>query len=437
MTWPPAGGRRAYVVPAAVLLLAGLVSGGAQAHDHRDTASEPPAFFTRIQFSGSLRSGYWSSSRDLDDRAHLATAALWLKAQAPLSSQLHLTVEGWVRSDDLVREQMSWGELREAYLDLRLDTVDVRIGKQIIVWGRADRLNPTDNLTPRDFTLLTVDDDDQRVGTPAIRLSYFFDRFSLTGIWLPLFTPHTIPLPHLAPTMRLREHSPSPTFAQWAVKLDHSGGVVDWSLSYFDGYDVIPDLRLGRVRTPAVPVTLTHNRIRVIGADAASTVGRFGLRGEAAYTFTSDPHGRDPLVKNSFFFLVLGVERTFLEYLNVNVQYLLRVLTRFRDVEDLRDPFRRSAAGQIAAVTSQRDAIQHGASLRIGYRWWQETVETECAAVLSFTRLDFLLRPKVVYAVSDRWTVALGGDVVRGSRRTVFGRLRQNASAYLEIRYNF
>ena len=233
--------------------------------------------------SGSLRSGYWSSSRTLDDRAHLATAALWLKAESRLTSQLHLTVEGWVRGDDLFREQASWGELREAYLDLRLDTVDLRIGKQIIVWGRADRLNPTDTLTPRNFTLLAVEEDDQRVGTPAIKLSYFVGRFSLTSIWSPHFAPHTIPLPHLAPTVRLREQSPSPTFAQWAVKLDHFGDVVDWSLSYFDGYNLIPDLRLGPVTASPIPVTLTHNHIRVIGADFASTLGRFGLRGEAAY----------------------------------------------------------------------------------------------------------------------------------------------------------
>ena len=437
MTGQRAGWQRSYAASAGVLLVACVVPCRAHAYDRADIRGEPPALSAQVQFSGSLRSGYWSSSRDLDDRAHLATAALWLKAESRLTSQLHLTVEGWVRSDDLFREQASWGELREAYLDLRLDTVDLRIGKQIIVWGRADRLNPTDNLTPRNFTLLAVEDEDQRLGTPAVSLAYFRDRVSLTGIWLPHFAPHAIPLPHLAQSVRLREQSPSPTFEQWAVKLDHSGGVVDWSLSYFDGYDLIPDLRLGEVTETTVPVTLTHNRIRVIGADAAWTVGRFGLRGEAAYTFTSDRTGRDPLIKNSFFFLVMGADRTFLAYLNVNVQYLLRVLAHFRDLEAVRDPFRRNVAVQIAAVTSQRDAVQHGASLRIGYRWWQETVETECAAILSFTRLDFLLRPKVIYAVSDRWKVSLGGEVLRGSRRTVFGRLRKNSGAYLEVRYSF
>jgi hypothetical protein len=39
-------------------------------------------------------------------------------------------------------------DLREAYVNAYLGPLDLRIGQQIIVWGRADALNPTNNLTP-------------------------------------------------------------------------------------------------------------------------------------------------------------------------------------------------------------------------------------------------------------------------------------------------
>ena len=49
-------------------------------------------------------------------------------------------------------DQYQWDlDLREGYLDLYQffsDYVDVRIGKQIFAWGRADRLNPTSNVSP-------------------------------------------------------------------------------------------------------------------------------------------------------------------------------------------------------------------------------------------------------------------------------------------------
>jgi hypothetical protein len=404
-------------------------------------ASEQEDSFTHLlhwgQITGSLRTAYWSSSRSIDDREHLATTALWLKAEPRLTKNISLNVEGWVRSDDLVHEDESWGELREAYVNMRFGKLDLRVGKQIIVWGRADRLNPTDNLTPRNFTLLVPEDDDQRIGTPAMKAAYFFGSLSLTGVWLPQFAPFVIPLQHFPSPLHVQDRVPDSSLEQWAVKLEQTGKAVDWSLSYFDGFDLAPDVQIGRPSPTRIPIFLTHNRVRTVGADAATTIGRYGLRAEAAYTFTQDNSGRNPLIKNPFFYLVLGGDRTFYEYVNVNVQYFLRTVTHFRDPVAITEPLRRSAALTLAAVTNQRDDVQHGASLRVNNKWWNETLEAEIAAVLSFTRLDFVLRPKIVYAFTDRWKGALGADIFRGSDRTFFGRLQRNSGTYVELRYNF
>src|SRR3989475_11139578 len=83
-----------------------------------------------------------------------------------------LYVDGWVRNDDLFIAKETSGKFREGYLDLRLGALDVRLGRQIIAWGRADQINPTDNLTPRDFTLLVPEDADQRSGTTGARATY-------------------------------------------------------------------------------------------------------------------------------------------------------------------------------------------------------------------------------------------------------------------------
>lgn len=387
--------------------------------------------------SGSLRVGYWSSSRSLDDRQNLATSALWLKAEPRLWHNVSLTVEGWVRNEQLFRAEETREELREAYVDVRLGQLDLRLGKQIIVWGRADRLNPTDNLTPRNFTLLVPDDNDQRVGITGMKASYYLGGFSLTGIWLPEFISYTIPLQQPAPPVTLREQTPGNTFGQWAVRVEQTGKAVDWSLSFFDGFDRSPDVRLGQISPAAVAVFLTHNRIQVIGADAATTIGRYGLRGEAAYTFTQDGSGKNPLIKNPFFYLVLGGDRTFQEYLNINCQYFLRVVSNFHNPAEVTDPLRRALALRLAAVTNQRDQVQNGASIRVSYKWFNETLEGELAGVLSFTRLDFALRPKLTYAFTDRWKGLVGADIFRGSKNVLFGRLRKNSGAYVELRYSF
>jgi hypothetical protein len=402
-----------------------------------DSASALKALIQQAGMSGSIRMGHWSSSRSLDDREHLAVAALWLKAAPKLGSNASLVVDGWVRNQELFRKEETDGALREAYLDVSLGPVDLRVGKQIIVWGRADRINPTDNLTPRDFTLLVPEDDDQRLGTAAVKATYYLGGISLTGVWLPKFESDTIPIRRPPPPFTLRQRGPEETLKQWAVKIDQMGKAVDWSLSYFDGFDVFPDLGFDSVSTSGTDLLLSNHRIRVIGADAATTFGRYGLRGEAAYTFTENPEGDNPEVKAPFFLMVVGGDRTFFEYLNVNLQYIFRVVVNFRSPFTIQDPLKRAVAIQQAVQTNQLDQVQYGASLRISNKWLNETLEGEVVGVITFPRGDYAIRPKVTYAFTDRWKGVVGADIFRGPPISFFGNLRDNSTAYAELRWSF
>lgn len=395
-----------------------------------------PTLPEELGLSGSLRGAYWSSSRELEQPSHFFGSALWLRVNPKPGPNVSLVGEGWVRNQDLFHDEATDGALREAYLNASVQDMDLRIGKQLIVWGRADRINPTDNLTPRDFTLLVPEDDDQRLGAVAVKATYYLAGLGLTGIWLPDFKPHTIPLERV-PGVILRERRPGDAFAQWAARIEQTGKDVDWSLSYFDGFDLFPDISVNEVTLTSLDLTLKHHRIRVIGADAATALGRYGLRAEAAYTLTEDPNGNDVRVKNPFFFLVLGADRTFLEYLNVNVQYLFRYVFHHRSAREILDPVLRGVAIQEAAISNQVDRVQHGVSLRVSHKWFNETLEAEVASVLFFTRLDFVVRPKLIYALTDRWKVTLGADVFRGERQSFLGRLRNNSTAFAELRWSF
>lgn len=425
--------RRAWLA-AALLALWGPAVGLAE--EPTDPATGRRALAEELRLGGSLRGAYWSSSRSLDDGEHFWGTALWLKAAPRLGPAASLVVEGWVRNQELFREDATDGELREGYVETALGRLDLRVGKQIIAWGRADRINPTDNLTPRDFTLLVPEDEEQRLGAVAAKATYYLGSLALTGIWLPHFEPHTIPLERER-GVTVRQRLPDGVQGQWAARLEQTGGAVDWSVSYFDGFDLVPDLAIDRVLPDRLELRLRHRRIRVIGADAASTVGRYGLRGEAAFTFTRDPRGTRPDVKNPFFFVVVGGDRTVLEHLNVNLQYLFRLSGRHESPVEIPDPLQRSVATQHALIANELDRVQHGAALRIANKWLNETLEAELAAVVLFTRSDFVVRPKVTYAVTDRWKAIVGADIFRGPRPSFLGRLRDNSTAYAELRWSF
>ena len=425
---------RIWWVPVLVLTMVGRVRA-------QDASSDPapgaaPALFARAGITGSLRAGYWSSTRNLDDEAPWGTGMLWLKASHRVSDRVSFLTEGWAALRGPLDHGNTAGELREAYLDVRFGGLDVRAGRQIIAWGRADGINPTDNLSGQDFRLLTPDDADRRLGTTALRASYYVGDVSVTGVWLPEFRGHEFALPAPPPGDRIVEEALRWPGNQWAIRAEQTGHAVDWSISYFRGRDMAPDLGVGG--DDAAPVIqLSHHPLQVIGADMAANLGHFGLRAEGAYVQTADPQGHDPFTKNPYLFIVAGADRTFGGLLNMNVQYLFRYVRKDPPALPGETDFASVVAAQQAIVNSQVQRVQHGASLRIAYKWLHETLEGECAAAAYAEPSGAALRPKVIYAVTDHWKALAGAEIFRGETASAFGLLRRNTTGFVEARWSF
>jgi hypothetical protein len=84
--------------------------------------------------------------------------------------------------------------LRETYADLYgfpHRSMDVRAGRQRIVWGTAEQVSVIDNLNPSD--LEDFWDFGRRVPSEALKISWYTRRFTLEGVYLPLFRPAVLP----------------------------------------------------------------------------------------------------------------------------------------------------------------------------------------------------------------------------------------------------
>lgn len=420
-----------------VLVFVCAMAGHGAAQDVR--AAPPPApstgWFERAGVTGSVRAGYWNSTRNLDDEAPLGAGMLWLKTSRRLSDRVSFLAEGWAALRGPLNDGDAVGELREAYVDLRLGRLDIRAGRQIIAWGRADGINPTDILSGQQFALLAPDDADRRLGTASTRASYYFGDVSVTGVWLPEFRGHEFVLPAPPPGVALVQDGRRWPGNQWAVRAEQTGRTVDWSLSYFHGLDMAPDL-VATDSNDGRAIRLAHHPVRVLGADMATNVGRVGLRAEGSFVQTADPRGRDPFTKNPYVFIVAGADRTFGGLLNLNVQYLFRYVRKDPPPAAGTD-FASIVAAQQAIVNSQAQRAQHGASLRIAYKWLHDTLEAECAAAGYAEPAGTTLRPKLTYAVTDHWKALAGAEIFRGESASSFGLLRRNTTGYLEVRWSF
>ena len=409
-----------------------------------DSLETPAPWRQRIQairdktgIGGHARVDYYSASKRLDDNHSLPGLTFQPKAAPKFGNWGDAKIEGRLTDQDLAdRREPQQARLLEAYTNFYFKSFDVRIGKQNIPWGRADALNPTDNLTPKDFTVLSArDEDDRRTGTAAVKANYYRGPYTLSVVWLPLFNPSTIPLTApqgflITEEKRNRGRSADQGFA---AKLDHTGGDLDWSVSYYYGLDVLP---VGMPVTPTQSV-LVHNRIHVIGLDFAKPIGRYGLRGEAAYVQTQNPDGKDFFIKNPYFMAVMGVDRDITDDLNVNIQAYHRYIVSFNDPFAIEDPVARSVAVLSDTFNQQLDRIQGGFTGRIKATWLNKTLEGELLGMLNLPRQDFFLRPSLAYAVTDVWKAFVGWDIFNGRRDSFFGRLQPTSAFFVELRATF
>ena len=206
-----------------------------------------------------------------------------------------------LRDRGLLRPALS---LREARATLRKGTVAVDVGKQLIRWGKADILNPTDRFAPRDFLEVT---DDEFLAVAAARGQYERGPHTIDLVWAPIFTPSRTPLigrrwaplqPQTFGTTGFLDLDPVfPKGSQYGARWNVLGPGFEFSLSYFDGFNHLPEFTAiplsGR---PLVALRRTYAPLRMGGADAAVPLRWFSVKGEIAALFTTSPAADDVVV---------------------------------------------------------------------------------------------------------------------------------------------
>lgn len=432
--------ERAVLLLALALPTAGptLAADSPEGELQADRTGDFEEWWEQARGSGHWRIEYFTSSKTLDDADGFLGAVAQLKLSPRLTDSLDAKLDFRVTQPAIGEGGELESRVLEAYAAMKFAKADLYLGKQIVAWGRADGLNPTDNLTPRDYTLLLPFEDDQRFGTAAAKLDWYLsDTDTITLFASPFFEPTQIPLPREARTLVKNEPAETASNTQVGLKFNRVREGLDWSVSYYRGFNLTPTLELSALSDDALAGELHYDRITVFGADIARNFGRFGLRGEIAYVDTADDRGVDPGVRNSHLFWIAGIDRTFYENLNINVQFFQRRIRNHRDPALLADPLQRSAALLNSIFDGQRDHVSDGVTFRVSNLWWNNTLEAEIFGLANLTQGDGFIRPLVTYAFDDHWTGTIGAELYRGDADTQYGSLKRNRTAFLEVRYGF
>jgi hypothetical protein len=243
--------------------------------------------------------------------------------------------------DDLASQQLLQRfhfESDAAYVALTdlVPGLDIKLGRQIVVWGTADKFNPTNNINPDDLEDRPLFTEPIANQMAVVDYAPLEDKLFFQGIYIPLFYPALLPpsasaglkdpfteAPFANPTEKakltyLQETylpanpkfipavtghviHPENTFrnGQFAFKVGSNLGVIDFSASYYYGRHDIPLPQTATTTMVAAlnedpppangvyftsDVDLIYPKMQVIGLDFSTQLpflGNMGMWGEA------------------------------------------------------------------------------------------------------------------------------------------------------------
>ena len=334
-------------------------------------------------------------------------------------------------------------ELRDTYLDFSIGNLDLRVGKQQIVWGEAVGLFFADIVNPKDLREFVLPDLDQiRIPVWAADIEYYMGGNHLELVWIPIlefnktgisgseFEFYTTPAPGGALIHYESEKEPSNDLKNSECGIRLSRFMAGWDLNvfYFYGYDYFPaPFRTIGIDPLTSQTTLTvkpeYKRLDIFALTFSKEVKDIIFKGEficnnGKYFQVNDLADTDGVVKKDFIDYLIGADYTFFEKIDINVQFMQRIIFNYNDI-----------------MVTDRIKTSFSCWLKTGF--FDNTLEPELFFVSSLREKDLMFRPKVSYKFKDNWKAVLGVDAFEGKPDGEFGQFDTKDRLYMEVRYDF
>jgi len=313
--------------------------------------------------------------------------------------------------------------IKELYVDIFFDSMDLRVGKQQIIWGKADGVFITDVISPKDLSDFVLPDfDEVRMGVTALKADYYTSALDFELVWIPTFTPAVMPetgtiwevstpLPSL-PTINV----PSDTLENSEVfgKVSYMGSAIDIELMGGYMWDDLP------AAYQDAGMFADYHRVTMAGGSFSTDIAGLIVRGEGAYY-----NGKNFTVQAS---PVTTVEKDFVNYMvgldyslagfTLGTQFIQEIVLDYDDRIMLNDEFKNTMTFVVAKP------------------FLNDTLLLEFFSYVGLSNEDSLLRPKVTYDLADGLEWILGADIFLGDEGD-FGQYDDNDLVYTKLKYSF
>jgi len=350
------------------------------------------------------------------------------------------------------------GDVRELYLDMSFSKLDVRIGRQFVVWGLLEGVRVVDEINPIDFRELILPDLlDYRIPLWMLKLDYYRKEGTWQFLWIP----------------DIRFHKPAPPGSEWELLQEVPGTVypdsndpdnweyglrlsthfwnTDFTFSYFYTWDdfqvVFRNILLNEI-TVEPEFLPRYTRITMYGTTINKQIGNYILKGELAY------------VKDKYF-AVANIDRDndgFLdsqgEFQRDHIRWGLGVEFNLKGFD--------IAPGITQWVILDYDPAIIQDHYDTSFNLFIRKPMPKSSMLFEFLAIDFItlketyINPEWTFMVTDRFHISTGLDIFNGQtsqfgvlastfgqpsllnqRSQFIGNFHDNDRVYVEFKYSF
>jgi hypothetical protein len=324
--------------------------------------------------------------------------------------------------------------LRQAYVDIYFDKFDLRVGKQQIIWGKADGVFITDVISPRDLSEFILPDfEEVRMGINAVKLDYYIGNSTLEAVWLPSFQPTVQPdagsfwysnktdfaLPVMFDDSN-KKVSAKLSKSEVGAKYSYLGSSMDYELMAAYLWDDNPAMHVYPQPDTTLLIKPEHHRLPLVGASVGKSLLGAVIRGEAAYyfdkRFSAEDFSSNGISENDYLHYLVGYDHNWWG-VNISWQFVQEYIFDYSE-------------------KIKKDEFTSTITFSANKTYLHEKLEVSFFSYYGINEEDALLRPKLTYELSGGLNTILGTDVFLGEEGN-FGRYDDNDMLYIKLRYDF
>ncbi|HZJ74473.1 MAG TPA: hypothetical protein VFC87_06680 [Perlabentimonas sp.] len=399
-----------------------------------------------LEFNGFTRGVVYGGSKDFDYSNVFGEFALkgrFEKQKAFLYADMRVR-EGIFYNDRELQLQ-----LKEAYAGYRSNKIDLFLGNQIVMWGRTDGFNPTNNITPNDYFFLTYDPDDQKMSNFMLRAKIKpTTTIDIELIAIPFYKPsvYRYDLFNMGQFGSF-DIGESVSFAQvqnpevkfdkgsLAARFNLESSLISFSASYFVGYNPFYGFNLENFTFSPLSVSFRPEPyfMHTIGADFALPIKSWIFRGEMALNLTED-YGKQMNIPNPDLSYVVGIERSFWDIMAI-FQYVGKYTFDFTELTEPASPdfsdF--TAIPQYAAdmamfesqnynrkIFNQQEKTNHMLFLSLNRSFLYDELNIELTGAYNITSEEHMIRSRVKWNLTDAVSANIGCSFMLGPDGSIY-----------------